>query len=151
MKDFPSLFAHSIPSPSFLMQRVGYGISRDMSHPYNLPNMLNSFLMAHRNLEDKRIHRTTVFRSLTGEILPDMYAALAINNPSKPSNVCVFHIAPQRINATRKVALMTAKVNWWHDYCMKGEIWFIRGRLCFDDAKQPAPFPSAIVIFRGAQ
>lgn len=37
---------------------------------------------------------------------------------------------------------------WWHDYCMKGEIRFIRGRLKFGDSKNSAPFPSAIVIFR---
>ena len=37
---------------------------------------------------------------------------------------------------------------WWHDYAMKGEIRFIRGRLKFGGAKNSAPFPSAIVIFR---
>jgi hypothetical protein len=38
---------------------------------------------------------------------------------------------------------------WWHDYIMKAdEIRFIRGRLKFDDQKNPAPFPSAIVIFK---
>lgn len=38
----------------------------------------------------------------------------------------------------------------WHDYCMKAdEIRFIKGRLKFGSAKTPAPFPSAIIIFRG--
>jgi site-specific DNA-methyltransferase (adenine-specific) len=38
---------------------------------------------------------------------------------------------------------------YWHDYCMKAtEIRFIRGRLKFDDQKNSAPFPSAIVIFK---
>ena len=38
---------------------------------------------------------------------------------------------------------------WWHDYIMKAdEIRFIRGRLKFDDQKNSAPFPSAIVIFK---
>lgn len=38
---------------------------------------------------------------------------------------------------------------WWHDYCMKAsEIRFIKGRLKFDDQKNSAPFPSAIVIFK---
>ena len=38
---------------------------------------------------------------------------------------------------------------WWHDYCMKAtEIRFIKGRLKFDDQANPAPFPSAIVIFK---
>lgn len=40
--------------------------------------------------------------------------------------------------------------SWWHDFCMEAtEIRYIRGRLKFDDQKNPAPFPSAIVIFRG--
>lgn len=38
---------------------------------------------------------------------------------------------------------------WWHDYCMRGEIRFIKGRLKFGGAKNSAPFPSAVVIFRG--
>lgn len=39
---------------------------------------------------------------------------------------------------------------WWHDYCMKAdEIRFIKGRLKFDDQENSAPFPSAIVVFRG--
>ena len=49
------------------------------------------------------------------------------------------------------VCLLPARTDtkWWHEYCMKGEIRFIRGRLKFGDAKNSAPFPSAIVIFRG--
>lgn len=40
---------------------------------------------------------------------------------------------------------------WWHEYCMKAtEIRFIKGRLKFDDHKNSAPFPSALVIFRKA-
>jgi len=37
---------------------------------------------------------------------------------------------------------------WWHDYAMKGEIRFIKGRLKFGGHKNSAPFPSAVVIFR---
>ncbi len=36
---------------------------------------------------------------------------------------------------------------WWHDYAMKGKITFIKGRLKFGDAKNSAPFPSAVVVF----
>lgn len=49
------------------------------------------------------------------------------------------------------VCLLPARTDtsWWHDYCMKAdEIRFIRGRLKFGGAKHPAPFPSAVVIFR---
>lgn len=52
---------------------------------------------------------------------------------------------------TTVVCLVPARTDtkWWHDYCMKGEIRFIRGRLKFSQMKHNAPFPSAIVIFRG--
>ncbi len=44
--------------------------------------------------------------------------------------------------------------SYWWDYCMKGEIRFIRGRLKFkgknlkgEQVNHPATFPSAIIIF----
>lgn len=48
------------------------------------------------------------------------------------------------------VCLVPARTDtaWWHDYAMKGEIDFIRGRLKFGDAKNSAPFPSAVVVFK---
>lgn len=47
------------------------------------------------------------------------------------------------------VCLVPARTDtkWWHEYAMKGEIDFIRGRLKFGGAKNSAPFPSAVVIF----
>ena len=47
------------------------------------------------------------------------------------------------------VCLLPARTDtaWWHDYCMKGQVRFIRGRLKFGGCKNSAPFPSAIVIF----
>ena len=48
------------------------------------------------------------------------------------------------------VCLVPARTDtaWWHDYAFKGEITFLRGRLKFGDAKNSAPFPSAVVVFR---
>ena len=51
------------------------------------------------------------------------------------------------------VCLVPARTDtaWWHDYCMKGEIRFLRGRVHFwKDGRpiDPAPFPSAVVVFR---
>ena len=53
-------------------------------------------------------------------------------------------------NGATIVCLVPARTDtkWWHDYATKGEIRFVRGRLRFGDADYPAPFPSAIVIFR---
>jgi phage N-6-adenine-methyltransferase len=56
------------------------------------------------------------------------------------------------LTGAKVVCLVPARTDtaWWHDYAMKGEIEFIRGRLKFGDAKNSAPFPSAVVIFGGA-
>jgi phage N-6-adenine-methyltransferase len=37
---------------------------------------------------------------------------------------------------------------FWHDYCVHGEVRFIKGRVRFDGYKARAPFASAVVIFR---
>ncbi len=49
------------------------------------------------------------------------------------------------------VCLVPARTDtaWWHDYAMKGEIRFIRGRLKFGGHKNSAPFPCAVVVFKG--
>lgn len=48
------------------------------------------------------------------------------------------------------VCLVPARTdtNWWHDYAMRGEVEFVRGRLKFGDRKKDAPFPCAVVVFR---
>ena len=48
------------------------------------------------------------------------------------------------------VCLLPARTDtrWWHDYVMRGEVRLLRGRLTFEGAEHPAPFPSAIAIFR---
>lgn len=51
------------------------------------------------------------------------------------------------------VCLVPARTDtaWWHDYAMKGQIEFLRGRIKFvhpeGGLSQSAPFPSAIVVF----
>lgn len=56
-------------------------------------------------------------------------------------------------NGALVVCLIPARTEtaWWHDYVMKGEVRFIRGRLWFKqpDGKTGRPrFGSAVVIFR---
>lgn len=48
------------------------------------------------------------------------------------------------------VCLVPARTdtNWWHNYAMKGEVRFIKGRLKFGEASNSAPFPNAVVVFR---
>lgn len=53
-------------------------------------------------------------------------------------------------NGATVVALLPARVDtrWWHDYCAKSEVTFVKGRLRFGGASASAPFPSAVVVFR---
>ena len=48
------------------------------------------------------------------------------------------------------VCLVPARTDtgWWHNYAMKGDIEFIKGRLKFGGSKNSAPFPSAVVVFK---
>lgn len=53
-------------------------------------------------------------------------------------------------NGATVVCLLPARVDtlWWHNYCAKGEVFFVRGRLKFGGSKHNAPFPNAVVVFR---
>lgn len=53
-------------------------------------------------------------------------------------------------NGATVVCLVPARVDtrWWHDYCAKGEVHFLKGRLKFGGCANSAPFPNAVVVFR---
>lgn len=56
-------------------------------------------------------------------------------------------------NGSTVVMLLPARTDtkWFHGYILhRAEIRFIAGRLKFGGAKNSAPFPSMVVIFRGA-
>ena len=58
----------------------------------------------------------------------------------------------EQANGKTSVFLIPSRTDtkWWHEYVMNStEIRFIKGRLHFDDHVSPAPFPSALVIFKG--
>lgn len=47
------------------------------------------------------------------------------------------------------VCLVPARTDtyWWHEYAIKGKVFFVRGRLKFGGSENNAPFPSAVVVF----
>lgn len=55
------------------------------------------------------------------------------------------------LSGTTVVCLLPARTDtsWWHDFCTRGEIEFLKGRLRFSGHKENAPFPSAVVVFKG--
>ena len=70
----------------------------------------------------------------------------------KPIEKWILKARQEAEKGNRTVMLLPARTDsgWFHDYCLSGksEIRFLRGRLCFDDGKGRAPFPSMVVIFR---
>lgn len=53
------------------------------------------------------------------------------------------------LGGAKVVCLVPSRTDtkWWHEYAMRGDITFIKGRLKFGNAVHSAPFPSAIVVF----
>lgn len=60
----------------------------------------------------------------------------AYNESIKPNTIVVM-LLPARTDT-----------KWFHNYCVKGKIEFIKGRLKFGGCKNSAPFPSMIVEFK---
>lgn len=60
---------------------------------------------------------------------------------SRKDNTLVVLLIPSRTDT-----------KYFHDYIyQRSEIRFLKGRLKFGDSKNSAPFPSMVVIFRGAK
>ena len=59
----------------------------------------------------------------------------------------------ESLNGATVVCLIPARTDttYWHDFIFKktNDIRFLRGRLKFGNSKNSAPFPSAIVVYRG--
>lgn len=47
------------------------------------------------------------------------------------------------------VCLVHARTDtkWWHEWALRGQVYFVKGRLKFGNAKFSAPFPSCLVVF----
>jgi len=73
-----------------------------------------------------------------------------LNPPYKQVGVWVKKAFLESRNGATVICLVQARTNtnWWHNYCMKGEVRFIHGRPKFKGCKHGLPQPLAIVIFR---
>lgn len=68
------------------------------------------------------------------------WVAKAFDSSRGPNGVTVVMLIPARPDTS-----------YWHDFILgqsSVEVRFVKGRLKFGDGKAPAPFPSAVVIFR---
>ena len=98
--------------------------------------------------ENAKFHR--YFTKETNGLLQE-WSGVCWMNPPYGREIKQWMKKASESNAT-VVCLVPARTDtaWWHDYANKAnEIRFIRGRLKFGGSKNSAPFPSAVVIFRG--
>lgn len=53
-------------------------------------------------------------------------------------------------NGALVVGLIPARTDsgWWHDFVMRADVEFLRGRVKFVGARYNAPFPCAVVVWR---
>jgi phage N-6-adenine-methyltransferase len=85
-------------------------------------------------------------------LIQDWIGICWMNPPYKDLKTWVLKAYEESIkHGSTIVCLIPARTNtsWWHDYCMKGEIRFIKGRPKFEGCKHGLPQPLAIVIFGG--
>ena len=71
-----------------------------------------------------------------------------MNPPFKDMKKFIKKAYEERYNAIT-VCLLPARTNakWWHEYCMKGEVYFICGRPKFKGCIHGLPQPLALVVF----
>lgn len=77
-----------------------------------------------------------------------------VNPPYKQIKLWVKKSYEEYLQGKTVVLLIPSRTDtrWWHDYCMKAtDIRFVKGRLCFDDSGSPAPFPSAVIVFKAGK
>lgn len=89
----------------------------------------------------------------TGGLSRDWGTRVFINPPYSEIKEWVAYAHAQAKKDSTEVIVMLipsrTDTRWWHDYVMEAtEIRFIKGRLKFGNAKNSAPFPSCVVIFK---
>lgn len=83
----------------------------------------------------------------------DWHGICWMNPPYKDKKKWIMKAYEEAQKGATVVCLVPARTNtnWWHNYCMKGEVRFIRGRPKFKGAKHGLPQPLAIIIFKPPQ
>ena len=78
-------------------------------------------------------------------------SSVFVNPPYKKLSAWIKKSYEEHKKGKTVVMLIPARTDTkaFHEYIYgKAELRFIKGRLCFDDSGNPAPFPSMIVIWR---
>lgn len=125
---------------------------QDYSTPQDLFNLLNAEF--HFTLDvcaDECNHKApTWFDEESDGLKQNWIGTCWMNPPYNDKKKWIIKAYNESVkNNCTVVCLVPARTNtsWWHNYCMKGEIRFIKGRPVFEGMKHGLPQPLAIVIF----
>lgn len=102
--------------------------------------------------EDNGLEKSWKVYEINGRIWKPHFESVFMNPPyGKDIGKWIKKAYEESLKGCLVVCLLPARTDtrWFHDYCLKGEIRWIKGRLRFSGKKNSAPFPSMIVIFRG--
>ncbi len=126
--------------------------NQEYATPWSLFNQLNDeFNFTIDVCADKNNYKVnTYFSANDNALVQDWKGVCWMNPPYKELKKWIIKAYNESIkNDCIVVCLIPARTNtnWWHDYCMRGEIRFIRGRPKFEGCKHGLPQPLAIVVF----
>lgn len=126
--------------------------NQDYETPLSLFNVLNEeFKFTLDVCADDKNHKVdTYITEEQNALIQDWKGICWMNPPYKNIKKWIAKAYNESIKHNSiVVCLVPARTNtsWWHDYCMKGEIRFIKGRPKFEGCKYGLPQPLAIVIF----
>lgn len=141
---------------------INVGVMSSDNHRWGTPQALYDELDAEFNFTldacaDSTNYKHSNYFSEQDDALNQSWCGRVFMNPPYGKQISKFiakAYQESQNNADVVVCLIPSRTDtiYWHEYVMKGEIRFLKGRLKFEDenrrSKQGAPFPSAIVIFR---
>ncbi len=126
--------------------------NQEYATPWNLFDKLNEefqfTLDVCADSENKKVN--AFFTKEENALEKDWIGSCWMNPPYKDMKKWVIKAYNESIkNNSIVVCLIPARTNtaWWHEYCMKGEIRFIKGRPKFEGCVHGLPQPLAIVVF----
>lgn len=127
--------------------------NQEYETPEKLFNVLNNEF--HFTLDvcaDEFNHKVnTYFTEEDNALIKEWKGICWMNPPYKDMKKWVIKAYEESVKGNVVVCLIPARTNtnWWHEYCMKGEIRFIKGRPKFKGCIHGLPQPLAIIVFGG--
>jgi len=91
------------------------------------------------------------FTKETNGLIHDWFGRVYMNPPfGREIKLWVEKAYKESLRGVEVVCLLPARTDtkWFHDYCLKGDVEFLKGRLKFSGHKNSAPFPCVVVHFK---